>query len=253
MNSVLSQQTVGQLVADRPSRSRIFERWGIDYCCGGKKRLAESCAALSIDFDAVQRELQDEAVAAVADVTNWTRAPLSELVANIVSTHHAYLREALPRLTFLTQKVRDAHAKRRPELVELAEVFTAFRAEMEEHALKEEKVLFPYIEKLDGDGALPEFACGSACKAIQALESEHESAGAALDTMRRLTNGYATPEEACGTYRAMLDALAQLEADMHVHVHKENSILFPRAITRERMPARRVADGIPALTGDADL
>ena len=140
----------------------------------------------------------------------------------------------------------------------MAEVFAAFRGEMEEHALKEENVLFPYIEKLDiekldRDGARPEFGCGSASKAIRVMESEHESAGAALETMRRLTNGYAVPEGACGTYRAMLDALAQLEADMHVHVHKENSILFPRAITRERISARRVAHGIPALNGNAVL
>lgn len=223
------QQTVGRLVAERPSRSRVFERWGIDYCCAGKRRLVDSCSALSIDVDAVLKDLEMEAAGPNSNETDWTAAPLVELVDNIVGTHHAYLREALPRLSFLTTKVRNAHGGRHPELVEVVRVFAEFRIEMESHALKEEQVLFPYIAALENSAEPPAFPCGSIQRAIEVMESEHEQAGDALADLNRLTNGYAVPFGACATYRAMLDALKELEADTHKHVHKENSILFPRA------------------------
>lgn len=119
----LAEQTVGGLVAQRPSRSRLFERWGIDYCCGGKQRLIDSCAALSIDLQAVLRDLQNEATEETTEQTDWTTAPLSALISHIVTTHHAYLREALPRLSFLTEKVRDVHSEQHPELIEIARIF----------------------------------------------------------------------------------------------------------------------------------
>ena len=233
MNTELSQQTVGGLVAERPSRSIVFERWGIDYCCGGKKQLKDACTEKSVDLDTVLRDLQEETRSDEAKPTDWTTAPLSKLTEHIVTTHHAYLREALPRLSFLTEKVRNAHAQRHPELIELARVFAAFRSDMEAHAQKEELILFPYIERLEQSEMLPPFGCGSVRNPIQVMEQEHEEAGAALETMHRLTHGYTIPEGACATYRAMLDALAELEADTHRHVHKENSILFPRAEARE--------------------
>ena len=233
MNAELLRQTVGSLVAERPSRSRIFERWGIDYCCGGKKPLDTACAEKSLDLNSVLGDLRGEAAEPADDQRVWTDARLSELVGHIVETHHAYLREALPRLTFLTEKVRDAHSQRHPELVALAETFAAFRTEMEAHTAKEEGVLFPYIAALERSSSLPTFQCSSVSNPIRVMEEEHEHAGEALETMRRQTNGYTVPENACNTYRAMLDALAELEADTHRHVHKENSLLFPRAEARE--------------------
>ena len=131
MNNILLGQSVGRLVAERPSRSRVFERWGIDYCCVGKRGLEESCAALSIHPAALIRELEDEAASVNEESSDWTTAPLSALTAHIVGTDHTYLREALPRLSFLTTKVRKAHGRRHPELPEVAEVFAAFRGEME--------------------------------------------------------------------------------------------------------------------------
>lgn len=235
-----SHKTVGGIVAERPSTSRVFERYGIDYCCGGKRPLHEACAEKAIDLDAVLCELDCEAVSTDAGQIQWAEAPLSQLVTHIVDTHHAYLREALPRLSFLTAKVRDAHGSRHPELAELVEVFTAFREEMESHALKEERILFPYIEQLEQAETLPVFHCGSVQNPIRQMEKEHDEAGAALETMRALTNGYTPPQGACNTYRAMLHALAELEGDMHRHVHKENSILFPRAEAREAELAARV-------------
>lgn len=236
MNTKLLEQSVGQLVAERPSRSRVFERWGIDYCCAGKRRLEESCAALSIDPAAVVDELEAESAALTEEPVDWNTAPLSALIAHIVGTHHAYLHEALPRLSFLTTKVRDAHGRHHPELAEVAEVFAAFRGEMEEHAQKEEIILFPYIERMERAELHPAPGSGFLRAATGCMEREHEEAGSALESLRRLTVGYAVPAGACATYRAMLDALADLESDTHRHVHKENSILFPRALALEMEP-----------------
>jgi len=234
MSAILSSETVGNLVAERPSRSRVFERFGIDYCCGGKRSLAEACSKLSLDIDSVLTALGDEAPILASDSTDWTSAPLSSLTTHILEIHHAYLREALPRLSALTEKVYRAHGARHSELEQVVRVFGEFRSGMEAHAFKEEQVLFPYIARLDEAETLPTFACGSISQAIQKMEQEHGEAGDALQTLHTLTNGYAPPEGACNTYRAMLDGLAELELDTHAHVHKENSILFPRAEAREK-------------------
>lgn len=161
MSAILSQHTVGGLVAERPSRARVFERWGIDYCCGGKQRLEDACAQKLIALEVLLRELQEEAAEEGDDQSDWTTARLSALIEHIVTTHHAYLREALPRLSLLIGKVRDAHATRHPELDELARVFAAFRADMEAHTQKEEGILFPYISRLEQAETLPLFHCAS--------------------------------------------------------------------------------------------
>lgn len=248
MSAEFLHKTIGELVAERPSRARVFERWGLDYCCGGKQRLADICAKKAVSLNNVLDELEAEAAKVQLDNNDWTTAPLSDLVTHIICTHHAFLRETLPRLTFLTEKVRNAHSERHPELVELAQVFAAFRLEMEAHAEKEEQVLFPFIVRLEQASSLPAFACGSVHNPIQHMEEEHEQAGAALETMNRLTNGYKIPAGACATYRVMLNLLAELEADTHRHVHKENSILFPRAEAREAELAARI---VPL--GNSDL
>lgn len=234
MGAIQFHDTIGRMVAERPARSRVFEKWGIDYCCGGKKSLEDACIEKALDVEAIVHDLQDsDERAGSGDQNDWTTAPLNLLADHIVATHHAYLREALPRLTFLTEKVRDAHGVRHPELIEVAQTFAAFRAEMESHAAKEEQVLFPYIKQLAASETLPPFQCGSVVNAIERMETEHEEAGAALEQMRALTQDYIPPTGACNTYRAMLDALAELEEETHRHVHKENSILFPRAAARE--------------------
>jgi regulator of cell morphogenesis and NO signaling len=234
MSNLSLQETVGRLVAAQPSRSKVFERWGLDYCCGGKKPLAEACAERGLEPETVLRELAAEDARPTAGVgTDWTTAPLSALCDHIIATHHDYLREALPRLTLLTDKVANAHGDKRPELRDVATLFATFRRELENHMRKEEVILFPLIKTLETVEMLPAFHCGSVANPIQVMELEHDDAGAALERLRALTNGFTPPPGACNTYRAMLDALAELEADMHQHVHKENNILFPRAAQRE--------------------
>ncbi|MEP6755480.1 MAG: iron-sulfur cluster repair di-iron protein [Chthonomonadales bacterium] len=229
MKSIQADGAIGMMVAERPGRSRVFERFGIDYCCGGKKPLRDVCETKEISLQAIIRklELDDARIDMLGTGQNWLNAPLPEVVTHIVDTHHHYLKCALPRLTFLIGKVAAAHGEKNPSLNELADVFAVFRKEMEAHAAKEEKVEFPYILDLAGN------ACSmddSILGRIEDLEAEHESAGAALAKMRTLTNGFTAPKGSCNTYMAMLDALKELEFDTHIHVHLENSILFPRAI-----------------------
>ncbi len=223
--------TVGQLVAEQPARARVFERLGLDYCCGGRKPLADACAARGLDPGAVVRDLElcDAVVASLAGPDaarepDWTRAPLGALCDHIEQTHHAYLRAELPRLTALTERVAQAHGADDPRLVELRDVFAAFRVGMEAHAAAEENAAFPLCRVAD-TGAVPGLAA-----LLAQMEAEHDDAGDALSRMRALTDGFAAPAGACPTYRETLRALAELESDTHRHVHKENSILFPRAL-----------------------
>jgi regulator of cell morphogenesis and NO signaling len=227
--------TVGQLVAERPSRARVFERFGIDYCCGGKTPLGRACEDRRVDPRVVLDELRrnDERGTAERD---WAALGLTRLADHIEQTHHGYLRQELPRLDFLTQKVARAHGARHPELARLREVFQAFKAELLNHMQKEELVMFPMCRRLE-QADWPGAAAVGLERPVDVLEHEHEHAGEALAEMRRLTGDFTPPADACNTYRAMLDSLKELEADMHQHVHLENNVLFPAALEADR--ARR--------------
>jgi regulator of cell morphogenesis and NO signaling len=236
MTTASLSRTVGDLVAERPSRARIFERFGIDYCCGGKLSLDQACAKKAVDRDRVLAELA-AADAAPAPERNWVGVPLAELADHIEATHHAMLKQELPRLSAMTRKVAKVHGADHPELVRVAEIFESFAAEMIAHMGKEERVLFPMIRALERGEAPPPGSPHAMLGPITVMEREHDDAGRAMEQMRELTSGFRPPLGACGTYRATLDGLAQLEADLHIHVHKENSILFPGAAELERRRA----------------
>jgi regulator of cell morphogenesis and NO signaling len=234
MSSLTLEKTVGELVTEQPGRSRAFERLGIDYCCGGKRRLRDACERLKLDPATVLRELaRADATSSSQPEKDWSTAPMSELVEHIVTTHHGYLREALPRLAYLVTKVATVHGSAHPELQKLHRVFSGLQIELEEHMEKEEQVLFPLCRELATAREVPEFHCGSVNRPIMRMMLEHQDAGDALAEMRALTDNFTPPADACTTYRAMLDGLAELERDMHQHVHKENNLLFPRASAAE--------------------
>jgi regulator of cell morphogenesis and NO signaling len=230
--SLTLESTVGRLVAENPARARVFEKHRIDYCCGGKLPLAEACERRHVNLDAVVADLEAVDLAGASKApTNWDRAPLGELADHIVATHHAYLAQELPRLEAMSARVAKVHGHHAPEVVELYSAFVAFRHEMEEHAMKEEQVLFPWIKRLEAGEPGPFNA--SVANPIRCMEHEHENAGNALQGFRELSNGYQPPEDACNTWRVLYASLEALEQDMHTHVHKENSILFPRALQLE--------------------
>jgi regulator of cell morphogenesis and NO signaling len=223
--------TIGQLVTERPARARIFETFGIDYCCGGKKPLAQAIAEKGLDAKTVLGVLEALEAQGPEVERDWSAATMTELADHIEHTHHAYLKRELPRLEFLVNKVSSRHGEQRPELVELAKVFLNFQEELQSHMRKEEAILFPICRKLD-TGSAPS-SCGSVNNPIAVMVREHDDAGDAMNRMRALTDDYTPPPDACNTYRALFDGLRQLELDMHRHVHKENSILFPLAVEIE--------------------
>lgn len=228
----LELPTVGQLVAEKPARSRVFERLGIDYCCGGKKSLDTVCAEKGLNPQDVMRDL-DACEVSISDARDWLHASLGELADHIEKTHHALMKRELPRMAELIARVARVHGSQHPEIVKVEEIFHHFRAELEQHMQKEEQILFPICRQLESATSLPAFHCGSICNPIRVMESEHNDAGAAMRAFRQLTNGYTLPEGVCRSYQAMLAGLADIESDMHQHVHKENNILFPRAIDLE--------------------
>lgn len=226
------QTQVGQFVADMPGRHRIFQDRGIDFCCGGKLPLEQACSEKGIDA----AELLSDLVAYQArpeDSQGLAGKTLTQICDQIEATHHAYLRDVMPRLSGMAAKVVAAHGSRHPEVLQVQQVFEGLWAEMQSHMMKEEHVLFPGIRALEAGDAQACGHCGTVQNPIHVMEMEHDSAGAALATMRQLTGGYKAPADACNTFRALLAGLEDVESDMHQHVHKENNILFPRAIMLE--------------------
>jgi regulator of cell morphogenesis and NO signaling len=237
MTTFQIHDTVGAIVRDRPSLSRLFEQAKVDYCCGGKKTLEEACRKQGIDPQAFLAQLETaiatepESDVPIADLS------LTELADHIEQIHHVYLHSELPRLERMTAKVAAVHGDKEPRLHQIKDVFLALSQELATHLMKEEQVLFPMIRQLEASDTLPVFHCGSLANPVRRMEFEHDEAGNALAQLRQLTDDFTPPEWACNTYRAMLDALATFEQDMHQHIHKENNVLFPRAIALEQEKA----------------
>ncbi len=228
------QSPVGQWVAQFPQLSRLFETLKIDYCCGGGITLEDACQSRNLNPAQALAQIQETLDASpTQDKRDWTQAPLAELCDHIEETHHAYLKNELPRLSAIVAKVAAVHGDAHPELREVKTTFEELRSELEPHMFKEERILFPAIRQLEQAATAPEFPFGTVANPIRMMEFEHDHAGDALERMRVLTHDYQPPADACNTYRAMLDGLRQLEQDMHQHVHKENNILFPRAVALE--------------------
>ncbi len=240
MSSFQIEDTVGAIVARRPVLSRVFEQAGVDYCCGGKKTLGEACLEKGLDAQSLLAALEQcDSAGTDEPVVDAASMSLSELADHIEQTHHAYLRSELPRLDWITHKVASVHGELDPRLHQIRETFAAFAAELSSHMMKEEYILFPMIRQLERSTTAPKFHCGSLANPLSQMESEHHDAGSALEQFSELSDGYTPPDWACNTYRAMLDALAHLRFDMHQHVHKEESILFPNALKLEAELAGR--------------
>lgn len=238
MTAITPETPVGQLVAEDPRRARLFERLGIDYCCGGRSTLDHACREKGLDFATVLRLLascEDEATSPGDGHEDFDEraATLGELIDHIVTSHHSYLYRELPRLVALAGQVVGAHGTNHPELREVRDVFNSLKEELKFHLPKEEKVLFPMIARLEAAVEGPGRQGGGVGNPIVVMEHEHDDAGAALARLRTLTDSYKPPADACPTYRALLDGLAGLEADLHRHIHEENNILFPRARSLE--------------------
>lgn len=237
MSQIAPDAPIGEVVTEIPPSARFFDELGVDYCCGGDRSLREACAEENLDSETVIRMLDARSNLKgdrVPSSTDWTSAPIGDLIDHIEQTHHAFLRRELPRLDELLAKVVSAHADKAPWLEPLQEVFSDLKPHMLRHIEKEETIVFPFIRQRLGkeiaDDADP-IALGP--QPTKMMEMEHDDTGEALERINDLTGGYEMPEWACGATEAMLDGLDALEQDTHRHVHKENNILFPRA--RDRM------------------
>jgi regulator of cell morphogenesis and NO signaling len=225
---------VGKIVAEQPDVARIFEKHKIDYCCQGATTLVDACKRKKVDLKQVVKEIQQVvSLQNRRDGTAWNAAPLVQLIRNIVETHHGFLRTELPRISALVAKVNEVHGENHPEMAEILATYEAMREELESHMLMEERVLFPAIELIEVRQLAGNFPFGSVTNPIDIIEHKHDEVGTALRKLRRLSDDFAPTAEACTTWRIMLEALENLEQDIHQHIHKENNILFPRAIELE--------------------
>ncbi|MCP4573970.1 MAG: iron-sulfur cluster repair di-iron protein [bacterium] len=234
--SVTPETTVGQLAAERLGRIRVFESFGIDYCCGGQATLVEAARQAGCDVEAVMAKLaahDEEAVDHPRERVDWREQTLTALTDHVVATHHEFMKSTLPELGALMAKVLNAHGPNHPELAEVAQVYGDLRAEIEDHLGKEEQILFPLIQKMESTRTAGNAHCGTVNNPIRVMEHEHDNAGEALRRLRELTGGYAVPGDACPTYQALMAGLAAMERDLHEHIHKENNILHPRATALE--------------------
>lgn len=222
--------TLGDLVSSNLAAARVLERHQLDYCCGGAQRLSEACAAAGIEPADVLAELDD---LGRQPAPEWATLGPTELIDHLEATHHRYLHAELPRLSALADKVVGVHGGRHGELLEIQNVYERLRAELEPHLMKEEQVLFPMVRELEEATEQPEFHCGTLDNPIRVMQYEHEQAGELLARLRDLTGDFTPPEDSCGSYQALYAGLAELEADTHQHIHKENNVLFPKVAELE--------------------
>ena len=235
MSELSLSSSVGQWVVEIPATSRLFQKHKIDFCCGGGVTLREACEKRKLVPEAILNSLNEIRLQPRAsNDTDWTERSLTDLCDHIEQTHHVFVSTEIPRLGKMAKRVAQVHGEGHPELLEVESVFAELSDELSSHMMKEERVLFPAIREMEKAQAQVSFAFGSVDQPIAMMVHEHESAGRALERIRELTNDFQPPEGACHTYLALFDGLEEFETDLHIHVHKENNVLFSRASQLEK-------------------
>ena len=221
--TAIQNKTVREIAGQHADSYKIFHKYGIDFCCGGKRLLSDVCEEKGIEISVIANDFTalEETPSGQKD---WNTETLENLINHIVDTHHQYLRDDLPRLFHLTQKVASRHGKRDTHLYKVLEIFVSMANELLAHIEKEERVLFPMIIEMEKTGDIsPQILMP-----ILAMEAEHEDVGKALEELGALTESYVIKPNMCASYQALYVGLKQLEEDLKLHIHKENNILFPR-------------------------
>lgn len=237
------ERTVRDLAVEVPGATRVFEKLGIDYCCGGGKSLEDACFGAGVSLDEVMAALDagKERYEGQGDEA-WQSRSLTELMNHIVQKHHVYTKSELERLNHLTAKVASVHGQNHPELAKVRDLFLAIERDLMPHMLKEEQVLFPYIEQLEDairngrPGSTPFF--GTVRNPVKMMIQEHDTAGDLLRELRSASGNYVVPADGCTSYRALYKAFEEFEQDLHQHIHLENNILFPKAVAMEAASKR---------------
>jgi regulator of cell morphogenesis and NO signaling len=220
--------SVAEIVNQNPGTIKVFEMYGIDYCCNGKQSFSQACERADVTTDEVMRALSKtlaNTFPAAIRVQSWSGAFLADYIEQ---NHHSYVRQLIPEIEGLTNKVASVHGGSHSELRDIHNYFQELADELLAHMEKEENILFPAIRAWEKSGA----AGINVQYPIQVMEHEHEAAGSLLKKIREATSQYKLPAEACNSYRLMFQRLQEFEADLHIHIHLENNILFPRAIQK---------------------
>jgi regulator of cell morphogenesis and NO signaling len=226
---------VGDIAAALPASTRVFQKHAIDFCCGGKRAIGDVCREQGVSFAAIASAIHEATTHDGRQQRDWGREPLHALVDHIVATYHEPLREQLPSLEAWAAKVTQVHGSKSPRCAHIQDAIGELSADLNDHMRKEELVLFPAIRSLEsGERRHATWIAGP----MTVMEQEHDRAGALLADLRRSTDGYTPPAWACATVRALYCGLEELEQAMHLHVHLENNVLFPRA----RQLAGRLAE-----------
>lgn len=233
-----ARTTVREIAIESPATVRVFESLGIDYCCGGKRPLQEACELVNVPVPQMLELLANAGQTRSEGREQWNDAPLADLAQYIIGRHHSYVRQEIDRLQPLLEKVVSKHAATHPELSSIKELFAAIAQEMNTHMLKEEQVLFPYIQRMDAavraQQPIPPAFFGSLGNPIANMLADHDDAGELTRKIRMLSNNYTAPAKACPSYLALYRGLEEFEQDLHRHVHLENNLLFPKALEMEK-------------------
>lgn len=231
---MIDNRTVRDLAGAAPGAARVFEKFGIDYCCGGERSLAQACLAAKVNLQEVVEAL--ERPQTQSGDRDWQSATLADLAKHVVAKHHKYVRQEIRRIIPLSAEVAGLHGKNHPELEGIQRSFYKLAEELTAHLMKEERMLFPYIEQLElaaDSGSHPAAPFGTLKNPVRMMMMEHDSAGELLLEMRQVTNDYKLPEDACISFQMLYRELKEFETDLRQHIHLENNILFPRAIELE--------------------
>lgn len=233
----LTTKTVREIALEMPITTRVFEEYKIDYCCGGRKPFVEACEIAGVSSDVVIAQIDKLIEVESGEVSKLSDVSLTELINYICDKHHTFTRQEIGSLIPLAAKVANRHGEYHPELLEVEKLFEELADDLLPHLMKEENVLFPYIEKLErvaNNSAALSLSCfGTVNNPIRMMMMEHDTAGDILKQMREITNDYALPEGACLSYTALYKRLEEFEKDLHQHIHLENNLLFPKAIELE--------------------
>lgn len=228
-----TDKTVGEFVAEDFRTARVFEKYGIDFCCGGKAALSEACREKDVDPVTIQSEIETARSEPLERSQNYAAWGLPFLADYIVNTHHGYLNENTRQIAVYVRKIAEVHGAHHPEVIEIAGIFDQIAADMEAHLREEEEVLFPAIKRIDAarkSGVEAETTDLNVLKvSLGKLNREHDAIGDAVHTIRDLSKGYAIPADVCTTFVLTYRKLKEFEDDLHKHVHLENNILFPKA------------------------
>ena len=233
-----NDETLGQIAAKDLRKAQVFKKYGLDFCCGGKKTVKEACAEKGLDVTKIEQELQQADKMPASRPVPYGDWGLDFLSDYIVNTHHSYVRKTLPDICTYANKVMQVHGKQHPELLRINQLVIEINAELMGHMVKEEKVLFPYIKALvaaeNNTQPLQAAHFGTVQNPINMMEMEHELVGKNLEEIRELSKNYLLPEDACASYSLLYRMLDEFEEDLHLHIHLENNILFPKALEIEK-------------------